>query len=155
MEEHKLKGRIIISYVLNSLRERFWILAGRRVVSSVLKTCITCKRYSNKNVNPSVPPFPEDRGQDASVFQITSIDYAGSIFLREYKKAWICLFTTRKQELRGWEYSDPTDNSSSTTNVLGMVWERCGDYLCPNITNITYVLPEILFKRDNSNSYSK
>ncbi|XP_035230198.1 uncharacterized protein LOC118202156 [Stegodyphus dumicola] len=61
MEEHKLKGHVGVSHVLNSLRERFWILAGRRVVSSVLKTCITY--------------------------------YAGPIFLRDYKKAWICLFT--------------------------------------------------------------
>ncbi|GBN20477.1 hypothetical protein AVEN_186354-1 [Araneus ventricosus] len=37
MEEHKLKGHIGVSHVLNSLRERFWILAGRRVVLSVLK----------------------------------------------------------------------------------------------------------------------
>ncbi|XP_035215393.1 uncharacterized protein LOC118188973 [Stegodyphus dumicola] len=93
MEEHKLKGHVGVSHVLNSLRERFWILAGRRVVSSVLKTCITCKRYSNKNVNPPAPPLPRDRVQDASVFQITGIDYAGPIFLRDYKKAWICLFT--------------------------------------------------------------
>ncbi|GBN95266.1 hypothetical protein AVEN_15509-1 [Araneus ventricosus] len=93
MEEHKLKGHIGISHVLNSLRERFWILAGRRVVSSVLKTCITCKRYSSKNVNPPAPPLPGDRVQDASVFQITGIDYAGPILLREYQKAWICLFT--------------------------------------------------------------
>ncbi|GBO15849.1 hypothetical protein AVEN_248560-1 [Araneus ventricosus] len=55
---------------------------------------------------------------------------------------------TRKLELRGWEYSDLTDNSSSTTNVLGMVWERCSDYLCLSATNITYDLPGILSKRD-------
>ncbi|GBM36320.1 hypothetical protein AVEN_163254-1 [Araneus ventricosus] len=93
MEEHKLKGHIGVSHVLNSLRERFWILVGRRVVSSVLKTCITCKRYSSKNVNPPAPPLPGDRVQDASVFQITGIDYAGPILLREYQKAWICVFT--------------------------------------------------------------
>ncbi|XP_035223150.1 uncharacterized protein LOC118195916 [Stegodyphus dumicola] len=93
MEEHKLKGHVGVSHVLNSLRERFWILAGRRVVSSVLKTCITCKRYSNKNVNPPAPPLPRDRVLDASVFQITGIDYTGPIFLRDYKNAWICLFT--------------------------------------------------------------
>ncbi|GBM65941.1 hypothetical protein AVEN_152158-1 [Araneus ventricosus] len=58
MEEHKLKGHIGVSHFLNSLRERFWILAGRRVVSSVLKTRITCKRYSSKNVNPPPPPLP-------------------------------------------------------------------------------------------------
>ncbi|GBM85858.1 hypothetical protein AVEN_192596-1 [Araneus ventricosus] len=93
MEEHKLKGHIGVSHVLNSLRERFWILAGRRVVSSVLKTCITCKRYSSKNVNLPAPPLPGDRVKDASVFQITGIDYAGPILLREYQKPWICLFT--------------------------------------------------------------
>ncbi|GBM69388.1 hypothetical protein AVEN_131552-1 [Araneus ventricosus] len=93
MEGHKLKGHIGVSHVLNSLRERFWILAGRRVISSVLKTFITCKRYSSKNVNPPAPPLPGDRVQDASVFQITGIDYARPILLREYQKAWICLFT--------------------------------------------------------------
>ncbi|GBN49199.1 hypothetical protein AVEN_249666-1 [Araneus ventricosus] len=55
---------------------------------------------------------------------------------------------TRKLELLGWESSDPTDNSSSTTNVLGMVWERCSDYLCLNVTNITYDLPGILSERE-------
>ncbi|GBM15673.1 hypothetical protein AVEN_262853-1 [Araneus ventricosus] len=30
--------------------------------------------------------------------------------------------TARKLELRDWEYSEPTDDSSSTTNVLGIVW---------------------------------
>ncbi|GBM96800.1 hypothetical protein AVEN_8163-1, partial [Araneus ventricosus] len=54
----------------------------------------------------------------------------------------------RKLELRGWEYSNLTDNSSSTTNVLGMVWERCSDYLCLSATNITYDLPGILSKRE-------
>ncbi|GBM96802.1 hypothetical protein AVEN_8164-1 [Araneus ventricosus] len=90
MEEHKFKGYIGVSHVLNTLRIRFWILAGRRVVSSVLKTC---KRYSSKNVNPPAPPLPGDRVQDASVFQITGIDYAGPILLREYQNAWICLLT--------------------------------------------------------------
>ncbi|GBO00420.1 hypothetical protein AVEN_124792-1 [Araneus ventricosus] len=90
MEENKLKGHIGDSHVLNSLRERFWILAGRRVLSSVL---ITCKLYSSKNVNPPAPPLPGDRVQDASVFQITGIDYAGPVLLREYQNAWICLFT--------------------------------------------------------------
>ncbi|GBN97523.1 hypothetical protein AVEN_11712-1 [Araneus ventricosus] len=37
--------------------------------------------------------MPGDRVQDASVFQITGINYAGPILLREYQKAWICLFT--------------------------------------------------------------
>ncbi|GBN32834.1 hypothetical protein AVEN_94654-1 [Araneus ventricosus] len=93
MEEHKLKGHIGVSHVLLSLREWFWILAGRRVVSSVFKTCITCKRYSSKKVNPPAPTLPGHRVQDASVLQIISIDYAGTILLREYQKAWIWLFT--------------------------------------------------------------
>ncbi|GBM47999.1 hypothetical protein AVEN_34336-1 [Araneus ventricosus] len=50
----------------------------------------------------------------------------------------------RKLELRVWEYSDPTDNFSSTTNELGMVWERCSDY----VSNITYDLPGILSKKE-------
>ncbi|GBM65656.1 hypothetical protein AVEN_217647-1 [Araneus ventricosus] len=29
-----------------------------------------------------------------------------------------------------------------------MAWERCRDYLCLNVTNITYDLPGILSKRE-------
>ncbi|GBL89990.1 hypothetical protein AVEN_178395-1 [Araneus ventricosus] len=65
MEEHKLG----VPHVLNSLRERFCILAGRRVVPSVLKTCITCKRYSSKNVNPPAPPLLGVKVQNGEIIR--------------------------------------------------------------------------------------
>ncbi|KAF8795527.1 hypothetical protein HNY73_000019 [Argiope bruennichi] len=54
----------------------------------------------------------------------------------------------RKLELHGWEYSDPADNSESTTKVLGMIWGLCGDHLSSKISNIIYDLPGKLNKRE-------
>ncbi|CAL1266110.1 unnamed protein product [Larinioides sclopetarius] len=42
---------------------------------------------ANKNINLPAPPLPRDRVEDASVFQITGIDYAGPIFFRELRQA--------------------------------------------------------------------
>lgn len=37
--------------------------------------------------------LPEDRVEDAEVFQVSGVDFAGPIYLRGGQKAWICLFT--------------------------------------------------------------
>ncbi|XP_055928608.1 uncharacterized protein LOC129959745 [Argiope bruennichi] len=38
-------------------------------------------------------PLPEDRFKDASCFEVTGIDLAGPVFLRDGSKSWIVLFT--------------------------------------------------------------
>lgn len=93
LEEHKKKGHAGVSHTLNSLRERFWILCGRRTVKSVIRSCIICKRYAAKNNKPPTAPPPADRVQDSNVFQVIGVDFAGPVILRDNSKSWICLFT--------------------------------------------------------------
>ncbi|XP_035211266.1 dual specificity protein phosphatase 3-like [Stegodyphus dumicola] len=43
--------------------------------------------------NPPTAPPPADRVQNAAAFQITGVDFAGPVILRDNSKAWIALFT--------------------------------------------------------------
>ncbi|XP_042909407.1 uncharacterized protein [Parasteatoda tepidariorum] len=88
--EHKKNGHAGVSYTLNSLRERFWLLCGRRTVKSVLRSCVVCKRFSAKSVDTPTASPPADRVQDAAVFQVTRVDFAGPVILKDNSKAWIC-----------------------------------------------------------------
>ncbi|GFT12752.1 integrase catalytic domain-containing protein [Trichonephila clavipes] len=49
-----------VQILLNIIREKYWILHGRRTVKRVLTSCITCKRFSSKNLETITPPLPEE-----------------------------------------------------------------------------------------------
>ncbi|XP_055940812.1 uncharacterized protein LOC129971244 [Argiope bruennichi] len=102
--KNELVKRIVIYYhvnnvhagtqmLLNILRERFWILHGRKTVRSILSKCVVCKRHSAKKLDILTAYLPEDRIREAAVFEICGIDLAGPLFLRDNKKSWACLFT--------------------------------------------------------------
>ncbi|XP_035230281.1 uncharacterized protein LOC118202237 [Stegodyphus dumicola] len=94
LEDHRRNGHAGVSYTLNSLREKYRLLCGRRAVKHVLRSCIICKRFSAKdNNNPPTAPQSSDRVQDAAAFQITGMDFAGPVILRDNSKSWIALFT--------------------------------------------------------------
>ncbi|XP_043469952.1 uncharacterized protein LOC122503458 [Leptopilina heterotoma] len=78
---------------LTNLRERFWVLTGRRAIRSVINKCVICKRHKAKHLEVAPAPLPEARVRDAKVFEIVGIDYAGPVYLVGGQKAWIGLFT--------------------------------------------------------------
>lgn len=86
-------GQILLSI----LRQRFWILGGRRTIRSVINTCVICKRQTAKKMEVTPTPLPENRVRNAKVFEITGVDLAGPLFIKgddgKMKKIWICLFT--------------------------------------------------------------
>lgn len=82
-----------VQTLLNSLREEFWILGGRRAIRSIIQKCITCKRQDVKGLETEPAPLPLNRVKDATVFEISGVDFAGPVFLIGRQKAWICLFT--------------------------------------------------------------
>ncbi|GFX08949.1 CCHC-type domain-containing protein [Trichonephila clavipes] len=46
------------------------------------------------------------------------------------------IMVERKFDLRGWEHSNPSDPIASSTNVLGMIWDRHCDTLSLNIPDL-------------------
>ncbi|XP_035227536.1 uncharacterized protein LOC118199725 [Stegodyphus dumicola] len=102
--KHKVVKRLIFSVhvknchagsqiLLNLLREKYWILNGRKTVKNIVANCTICKRYSSRNMETICAPLPENRVKDATVFQITGVDMAGPLFLKESRKSWVLIFT--------------------------------------------------------------
>ncbi|XP_071035401.1 uncharacterized protein [Parasteatoda tepidariorum] len=76
--------------VLSNLREKFWVLGGRRSVRHVINKC---RRHTVKPVETAPISLPEDRDKDASVFEIVGEDLAGPLILKGGQKNWLVLFT--------------------------------------------------------------
>lgn len=92
-ETHENMCHAGVQTVLCQIREKFWIMSSRKVVSSVIKKCVICKRYNSKPMQVNPAPLPIHRVKDAAVFEVTGIDFAGQVYLRGQQKAWICLYT--------------------------------------------------------------
>lgn len=94
---HKEQCHAGTQLLMTKLRERFWILGGRKVIKTILNACFACKRYTVKKVETIPTPLPEDRVRDAKVFEVTGIDLAGPLYLKgdneKSRKVWIVVFT--------------------------------------------------------------
>ncbi|XP_015916070.3 uncharacterized protein [Parasteatoda tepidariorum] len=90
---HKAMMHSGVQTTLNRIRELYWVPRGRRVVREVISKCVVCKRHSSKPVQPDTSSLPMDRTKRISAFQITGVNLAGPMQLRQGIKAWIVLFT--------------------------------------------------------------
>ena len=86
---------------LSLLRRRFWVVRGRRIVSRILKACVTCKRHQSKALlPPASPALPPYRVSTDYCFRTCGVDFAGPLFVKpiygtslQMNKGYICLFT--------------------------------------------------------------
>ncbi|XP_033221099.1 uncharacterized protein LOC117175502 [Belonocnema kinseyi] len=92
-EKHTELKHAGAAMTLNVLKEKFWIMRGRKVVREVIKKCVDCRRHDSKSVNAHTAPLPLDRVRDAAVFEVVGVDFADPISLKGGQKAWICIFT--------------------------------------------------------------
>lgn len=92
-EEHTNMSHAGINTLLYKMREKFWVLKGRRTIRGVISKCVICKRHSGRQLQTIPVALPEDRVKDATVFQISGVDMAGPLILKGGEKAWILVFT--------------------------------------------------------------
>lgn len=90
---HERECHVGVQGLLAITRERFWILGGRRTLKAVTTKCVICRRHETKRLVAPTTPLPVDRVRDAAAFEVTGVDLAGPIFLKNQQKAWICIFT--------------------------------------------------------------
>lgn len=94
MDIHLRSCHVGTQGLLSIMRERFWLLNGRRTIRSTLPKCIVCRRFDSKSASVESPPLPLDsRVRDAGAFEVVGVDFAGPLYLKNGDKAWICLFT--------------------------------------------------------------
>lgn len=92
-EYHIRSCHVGIQSLMSVIREKYWILGDRRTLRSVLSECVVYRRHQAKAFSVASPPLPLDRVRDADVFEVSGMDFAGPLYLKNGEKAWICLFT--------------------------------------------------------------
>ena len=87
--------------LISSLSHRFHVISLRKIVRSITRQCITCKRLSIKPNNQMLDQLPLERVTPGSVFEKVGVDYAGPFqikygFVRKptIVKAYICIFVS-------------------------------------------------------------
>ena len=83
---------------LTELRQSYWIPKGRQLVKKEIRKCVTCRKVEGPPFRSvDSPPLPDIRVTGSQPFQVTGIDYAGPLYVRnankEVTKVYICLFT--------------------------------------------------------------
>ena len=85
----------------SSLNRRYHIIGGYKVIRSVTRKCVTCRKYSAKPLPQMLGQLPPERITPGSVFDKVGIDYAGPVLIKygyvrkpTIVKAYICVFVS-------------------------------------------------------------
>ena len=71
-------------YTMNTVREAgYWIINLRRLVSSVINSCVNCRRYRGKLETQKMAPLPECRTEETPPFTYVGVDYFGPFTIRQ------------------------------------------------------------------------
>ena len=84
-----------VDALLTFIRNRFWIIGGRRLVRQVKRRCMSCKRHDSAPCSEVTAPLPVQRIQFERPFKSCGIDYAGPLSVRDGAdvcKVWLALF---------------------------------------------------------------
>ncbi|XP_042912353.1 uncharacterized protein [Parasteatoda tepidariorum] len=115
-QEHLLNKHAGTSILLTILRERFWIIKGRRTVRSVIRGCVTYKRQKVKNLEVPFPPLPPDRTRLSAVFEVSGVDLAGPLMTKTNRPFLLC--SLRRSIARRGRISTPySDNGTNFTGL--------------------------------------
>jgi hypothetical protein len=94
---HERLKHVGTAHALASIRNEYWIPAGRATVAKCLRSCITCKKYDGAPYRmPRMADYPTSRVTSSQPFTSTGLDYLGPLYIRTKdgeQKVWICLFT--------------------------------------------------------------
>lgn len=92
-EEHLRHGHSGVMFIMAKLREKYWIVKTRQTVNQVLKRCKICRRFNAAPATVPMSPLPENRVKDAKTFEVSGIDLAGPLHLKDDSKVWVVIFT--------------------------------------------------------------
>ena len=96
-EAHQRSGHAGVERVLSDLRQRFWLVSGRRDVRTVVDSCITCRRSRGKMGVQLMADLPQSRSTAGEPpFSRMGVDYFGPFLVKRGRsevKRYGCLFT--------------------------------------------------------------
>ena len=84
-----------------SLCRRYHIIGCRKIIRSITRGCITCRRTSARPQPQMLGQFPIERITPGPVFDQTGVDYAGPVYIKygyvrkpTVVKAYVCVFVS-------------------------------------------------------------
>ncbi|GFU45184.1 integrase catalytic domain-containing protein [Trichonephila clavipes] len=91
---HKRVFHSGVSHTLVQVREKYWILKAPQTIKSLLKKCITCKRFNSNPGSQVTAPLPDVRVTESPPFSVVGLDFAGLLFIKDNDaKQYILLIT--------------------------------------------------------------
>ena len=96
LDYHKDQLHAGCSHTLATVRNKYWIIKGRRQVKEALRSCLKCKMAKPKPLSVMYGPLPSDRITPQPPFTVVGIDFTGPLYVYqgdECKKMYICLYT--------------------------------------------------------------
>ena len=81
--------------MMESLRNRYWIIGLRSQAKRVKRYCVRCQRFDSVECSQAMAPLPAERLKRSDVFSICGLDFAGPLYASDAvgKKFYILLFT--------------------------------------------------------------
>ena len=79
---------------LNTMREQFWLVNGRKTVNNFIKNCVKCFGFQSKFTPQLMVDLPSERVTPARAFSTCGIDFAGPFNDKDKKnpKIYIAVF---------------------------------------------------------------
>ena len=95
---HHICNHMGVNTTLTKMRaEGFWILRGRKSISSVLNKCVTCKKFNSRPFNyPTPTDLPSERVNLVRPFYATGIDFTGAFYVNlngSIVKMYLAIYT--------------------------------------------------------------
>ncbi|GFR22522.1 integrase catalytic domain-containing protein [Trichonephila clavata] len=89
---HKRVLHFGIASTLAHLREKYFIIKGRKNLKSVLQNCIIFKKLNASPGKQEIAPLPKDRIVEPFPFLTCAVDFSGPIYIKtktDSEKAYI------------------------------------------------------------------
>ena len=84
-----------------SLSRRYHMVGGRKIIRSVARRCITCRKYATRPQPQMLGQLPIERITPGPIFDKVGVDYAGPVLIKygyvrkpTIVKAYICIFVS-------------------------------------------------------------
>ncbi|UYV60794.1 hypothetical protein LAZ67_1002359 [Cordylochernes scorpioides] len=110
IEEYHLKFcHAGVLFLMNELREKYWILQSRIAVKRVVRQCVTCRKLTAKSVITEEAPLPKERIMTTNVFEIIGVDLTGPLYLKGQAKVWTVIYTCSVYRAIDWKKLQESD----------------------------------------------
>ena len=96
---HKTVMYGAVCETLTHIRQTYWIPQGWQLVERTISECVTCRKIQGPPFRSvPTPPLPKSRVVQSQAFQLSGIDYTGSLIVRDQgyrtsSSVYISLFT--------------------------------------------------------------